>query len=57
MERDDESEQGKISPEDAMRMLKSEGIIIDIEQAAEILFLLRKIANIAVSKYLERWKG
>ncbi len=54
MEWNDESEQKKLCPEDAMRMLKSEGIDIDIEQAAEVLFLLRKIANIAVSKYLER---
>ncbi|MES2487592.1 MAG: hypothetical protein V4581_16800 [Bacteroidota bacterium] len=45
---------GKITPQDAMRMLEGEGLIITLEEATNILTILRKIANIAVSKYLER---
>ncbi|WP_154657773.1 hypothetical protein [Flavobacterium subsaxonicum] len=45
---------GKISPQDALRMLEAEGLSISLEQAINVLAILRKIANIAVSKYLER---
>jgi hypothetical protein len=45
---------GKISPQDALRMLEAEGLSISLEQAINVLAILRKIANIAVTKYLER---
>ena len=45
---------GKITPQDAMRMLEGEGLIITLEETTNVLAILRKIANIAVSKYLER---
>lgn len=44
----------KISPEKAQKMLKDEGMDVSIEEAKEILYFLRKLANIAVLKYLEK---
>jgi hypothetical protein len=43
----------KLTPEKAYQMLRSEGMEITREQAREILFFLRKLANIAVSNHLE----
>lgn len=45
---------GKITPEKALEMLKKEGLDITLEQAGTILEFLRKLANIAVSKYLRK---
>lgn len=42
----------KLTPEKAYRLLRSEGMDITLEQAREILFFLRKLANIAVSNHL-----
>lgn len=42
----------KISPEEAHRMLKEEGMEISLEEAEEVLLFLRKLANIVVSNYL-----
>lgn len=42
----------RITPEKAHKMLKDEGLEISLEQAGEVLFFLRKLANMVVSKYL-----
>ena len=43
----------KIKPEKAVEMLRERGVDISVEQAAQILELLRKFANIVVSQHLE----
>lgn len=43
----------KIKPEKALEMLKKKGLDISLEQAAQVLELLRKFANIMVSQHLE----
>lgn len=43
----------KIKPEKAFEMLKKKGVDISLEQAAQVLELLRKFANIIVSQHLE----
>ena len=43
----------KIKPEKALEMLKKKGVDISLEQAAQVLELLRKFANIMVSQHLE----
>lgn len=42
----------RLTPEKAKHLLKSEGLDVTIEQAVEILFFLRKLANIAVSNHI-----
>ena len=42
----------KIKPEKALEMLRKKGVDISLEQAAQVLELLRKFANIMVSQYL-----
>ncbi|WP_198528496.1 hypothetical protein [Flavobacterium sp. Root420] len=44
----------KITPEKAQKMLKDEGMNVTLEEAKEILHFLRKLANIAVLKYLDK---
>jgi hypothetical protein len=46
----------KIKPEKAVEMLREKGVDISVEQAAQVLELLRKFANIVVSKHLESQK-
>lgn len=53
MEDEEENIRGKITPEKAMNMLNSEGMNVTIEEATEILLFLRKMAHVAVSKFLE----
>ena len=48
---------GKITAEKAMRMLKSEGLDLTLEQSGKVLELLRKMANIVVSNYLRKKRG
>jgi hypothetical protein len=48
------NEKGKITAEKALKMLQKEGLNVTLEQAGSILDFLRKLANIAVSKYLKR---
>ena len=43
----------KIKPEKALEMLNKKGVDISLEQAAQVLELLRKFANIMVSQHLE----
>jgi hypothetical protein len=52
MEFEDENA-GEITPEKAMKMLNSEGMNVTLQEATEILLFLRKMANIAVAKFLE----
>lgn len=56
MENDIDYNSSKLTPEKALQMLRSEGLDVTIEQAAEILYFLRIIANIAVLKYLNKRK-
>lgn len=56
MEKDVDYSNSKLTPEKALKMLKSEGLDVTIEQAEEILYFLRIIANIAVLKYLNKTK-
>ena len=56
MENDDVEVKSRITPEKALVMLKCEGLDLTLEQAKGILDLLRKLANIAVSKYLKKGK-
>ena len=46
----------KIKPEKAVAMLRERGVDISLEQAAQLLELLRKFANIVVSQHLESQK-
>ena len=46
----------KLKPEKAVEMLRSRGVDISVEQAAQMLELLRKFANIVVSQHLESQK-
>lgn len=43
----------KLKPEKVVEMLRNRGVDISEEQAAQMLELLRKFANIAVSQHLE----
>jgi hypothetical protein len=43
----------KLIPEKAADMLRKRGVDISVEQAAQMLDLLRKFANIIVSQHLE----
>jgi hypothetical protein len=56
MENDINYNSSKLTPEKALQMLKSQGLDITIEQAEEILYFLRIIANIAVLKHLNKTK-
>ena len=46
----------KLKPEKVVEMLRERGVDISVEQAAQILELLRKFAHIVVSQHLERQK-
>lgn len=56
MERDIDYSNSKLTPEKALQLLRSEGLDVTIEEAEEILYFLRIIANIAVLKYLRKRK-
>jgi hypothetical protein len=56
MENDIDYGGSKLTTEKALQMLRSEGLDVTIEQAEEILYFLRIIANIAVLKYLNERK-
>lgn len=53
MENEEEITKWKITPEKAMNMLNSEGMSVTLEEATEILLFLRKMAHVAISKFLE----
>ena len=44
----------KLQPEKAMEMLRQRGMEVTLEQAKLILEFLRKLAEIAVTQYLNR---
>ena len=46
----------KLKPEKAVEMLRNKGVDISVEQAAQMLELLRKFANIIVSQHLDSQK-
>lgn len=46
-----------LKPEKAVEMLRKQGVDISVEQAVQILELLRKFANIIVSQHLENQKS
>jgi len=54
MEHEKNNDKGKITAEKALKMLQDEGLNVTLEQAGLILDFLKKLANIAVSKYLKR---
>ncbi|WP_166925136.1 hypothetical protein [Flavobacterium poyangense] len=43
---------GKISPKKAQKILKEEGMDVTLEKAEEILYFLRKLADIQVLHFL-----
>nr|WP_315200695.1 hypothetical protein [uncultured Flavobacterium sp.] len=54
MEDQNKNVNAKVTPEKAQKMLKEEGMEVTLEEAKDILYFLRKLANIAVFKYLEK---
>jgi hypothetical protein len=56
MEIENNYKESKLTPEKALVMLREEGLDVSLEQATEILYFLRKLANIAVSNYLRERK-
>lgn len=56
MKRDIDYSNSKLTREKAFQILRSEGLDVTIEQAEEILYFLRIIANIAVLKHLNETK-
>ena len=48
----DSSQNIKMTPEKAVKMLKDKRVDISIEDAVKLLSLLKKIAHIVVIKYL-----
>lgn len=44
----------RLTPEKVVKMLKEKGTIVTIAQAEEILNFMNKMANIAVSNYLDQ---
>ncbi|WP_456311565.1 hypothetical protein [Pseudomonas shirazensis] len=56
MENDIDYSSSKLTAEKALQMLRAEGLDVTIEQAEEILYFLRIIANIAVLKHLSKRK-
>lgn len=57
MESDERNERGKMTGEKTLKMLKDEGVEVTLEQAEMILEFLRKLANMAVSNYLNKKDG
>ncbi|WP_187356517.1 hypothetical protein [Flavobacterium ajazii] len=54
MEDEHDDVETRITPEKAQKMLKEEGMEVTLQEAKDILYFLRKLANIAVIKYLEK---
>ena len=46
----------KLKPEKVVEILRKQGVDISVEQAAQMLELLRKFASIVVSQHLESQK-
>ena len=56
MEKELMNERGRLTAEQAVKMLKEENVEVTLEQAKLIVEFLRKLANLTVSNYL-RNKG
>lgn len=54
MKYEEDDYKGKISTKKAQKMLKEEGLNVTLEQAEEISYFLRKLANIQLLSYLEK---
>jgi hypothetical protein len=54
MRNDNENERGKLTAEQAVKMLKKENVDITLDQAGLILEFLRKLANLTISNYLNQ---
>jgi hypothetical protein len=50
----EEDYKGKILPKKAVKMLKEEGMETKLDQAEEIIYFLRKLANIQTKHFSER---
>ncbi|WP_173820310.1 hypothetical protein [Niastella vici] len=44
----------KLTPQKVQEMLRQRGTIVTLEQATAILNFIRKLANIAISNYLQK---
>lgn len=53
MGREHENERGRLSAEQAVKLLKEENVDVTLEQAKIIVEFLRKLANLTVSNYLK----
>jgi len=56
MKKDITYNNGRLTPEKALSILRAEGLDVTYDQAKEILDFLRKMANIAVSNHLRKGK-
>jgi hypothetical protein len=44
----------KLTPQKVQEMLRERGTVVTLEQATAILDFFRKLANIAISNYLQK---
>ena len=54
MEKELMNERGRLTAEQAVKMLKEENVEVTLEQAKLIVEFLRKLANLTVSNYLKK---
>jgi len=54
MRNEDENERGKMTAEQAMKMLKDENVDVTLEQAGKVLDFLRLLAKVTVLNYLKK---
>jgi hypothetical protein len=54
MRNDDGNERGRLTAEQALKMLKKENLVVTLDQAGLILEFLRKLANLTISNYLKQ---
>jgi hypothetical protein len=54
MGNEQENERGRLTPEQALKMLKEENVELTLDQAKLVLEFLRKLANLTVSNYLNQ---
>lgn len=57
MENVHENERGRLTAEQAAKMLKEENVEVTLEQARMIVEFLRKLAQLTVSNYLKNKKN
>ncbi|WP_066310557.1 hypothetical protein ACRASX_02225 [Flavobacterium sp. TMP13] len=54
MENETQNERGRITAEQALKMLQKENVDLTLDQAKNILDFMRKLASITVSNYLKQ---